>query len=122
MSDIRSSDVKAILRWREKGQSCRDIAERLGVKEWQIHNLMKKTGNAGRWRAPMKPRPPKPQFPTPKSRSRLDDIVSEYGSVYVERGSWAGYIATIDDKWTGSESVTVDEAIRSAIQAAQEAR
>lgn len=114
MSRVRSNNVVDILSWREQGQSCREIAERLGVPEWEIHNVMKATGNAGRWRAKKNKYPQvrrKPRNPL----QRLEDVVDAYGVLTIEQGASGGYIATINDEHTGAESLTTDEAIYSAI-------
>jgi transposase len=113
-----SKNIVDILTWREQGQSCKEIAERLGVPEWQIHNVMKQTGNAGRWRA--RPKYPKTRRKPRTQLKRLEDVLSRYGSLYIEPGAWSGYIATLDDRWTGSECLTTDEAIYSAIAVAEE--
>jgi len=114
--DLQSRIVRQIVAWREQGQTCREIAERLEIPEYRVHYVMRITGNAGRWRG--KPRNPK-RRQTGRRGTRLAGIVDRYGSVYVESGSWAGYIATIGDTHTGVECMTIDEAIDSAIDAAK---
>lgn len=114
--DLDSRYVRQIVAWREQGQTCREIAERLEIPEYRVHYVMQITGNAGRWRGT--PRYPK-RRKTGRRGTRLAGIVDRYGSVYVEPGSWAGYIATIGDEWTGTEQQTVDEAIRSAVDTAE---
>jgi len=113
-------NIVDILQWRRDGQSCREIAERLGVPEWQIHNVMKSTGNAGKFRAKHN-RYPKTRREPRNQLQRLEDVINRYGVLTIEQGAGGGYIATLDELHTGHECMTTDEAIYSAIDAAREA-
>jgi hypothetical protein len=111
-------NIVDILQWRREGQSCREIAERLDVPEWQIHNVMRQTGNAGKFRAKHN-RYPKTRREPRNDLQRLEDVVNRYGVLTIEQGASGGYIATLDELHTGYECMSTDEAIYSAIDAAK---
>lgn len=113
----QTKNVVDIIQMRRDGLSCREIAERLEVPEYDIWNVMRRTGNAGKFRA--KQRKPATRRKPQSSMKRIEDVVERYGSLYIEAGAWAGYIATLDDTHTGDECMTTDEAIYSAIDRAE---
>lgn len=100
-----------ILERRDRGESCRSIAEDLGVPEHQIWYLMRLTGYEGRVRA----RPVRRK----RRRMTLQEIVKhieeEADIIEIERSvDGEGWIVSIDDL-PGDQCRTIDQAIRSAL-------
>lgn len=94
---------------RQTGRTCREAAEAVGVSEGSVWHVMRKRGLAGRIREHRQ------GYQPPAS---IAAAIEEYGAVYIEAGLNGGYIATVEDVYTGGECGTVGAAIRSAAQKA----
>jgi len=100
-----------ILERRDRGESCRAIAEDLGVPEHQIWYLMRQTGYEGRVRA----RPVRRK----RRRMTLQEVIKYIEEaadiIEIERSvDGEGWIVSIDDL-PGDQCRTIDQAIRSAL-------
>ena len=99
-----------IITLRKDGLSCRETAERLGIKEYRVWRCMSKYGLAGQLRCKHNRVNPDRTTPVAALRKALDD----HDVVVIERGAAGGYIVTIDDK-TGVECETIPRAVRAAL-------
>ena len=135
-TDFVMHNVIDILNRRHNGESCRVIAEDLGVPEHHIWHVMKQTGYAGKLRAKMPPRtaPVRKEIRRPSSTgstghtapSEQMTITAILGYlehvadiVEIERSAdETGWIVTIDEV-TGGHFLSMEQAIHSAFAAFQ---
>lgn len=119
-----------IIRLREAGRTCREVATALGIPEWHVYRCMSRNGLAGRfhyagrladYHAGRRAERELTAAGADEDGIRLRQALASYDAVTIERGLGGGYVATIDDAWTGEERATIAEAIRDA-QSRKEAR
>ena len=95
------------------GMSCPEVAKELGIPEHIVYQAMRRTGNAGRWNV---------QGNRKSRATTLEGVIRAHGMLTLELGiDEDGFIATIDDKWTGVECSTIHRAIQSAAAVYQSA-
>ena len=90
------------------GMRYRDIASEIGLSKSYVGNVCRRAGI----RAPIS----KPSG----ARYSVANVLRGYDSITVERGLSGGYIATIDDKYTGQEQRSVSKSIESALKEIRE--
>lgn len=105
-----------IIEDRRAGKTCRQIAEERGVPEHSIWNLMRKTGNAGRFRGepkPYKKRDSHYSVPEVTVSELIAWLVAEHDEIIIERGLNGGYIVTAGET-TCSEQRDIQSALHAA--------
>lgn len=116
--EYRISDERVVA-LRKAGYSCRAAAAELGVPESHIWNVMKRTGNTGRFQAaPVRDGSSRGKRPQVGTYQRIADVLDEWGVLTIEEGAGGGYIVTLDDEWTGPERQSVRAAIEAAAKSA----
>ena len=115
--EIARVNVISILDDRHNGMSCRAIAEKHGVPEYAIWQIMKETGYAGKMRA-------RPVQPKRREKLQPADVLRTFEQIgeelVIERSADdSGWIVTIDDL-SGQQEETIADAILSAWSAWQE--
>lgn len=89
---------------RSSGMSCAEVAEDMGVSKSYVQRISAQH-NIGvvSNRKPVK-------------LDTINKVLENYDSITVEVGAYNGYIATVNDEFTGEEQPSVSKAIQSAIK------
>lgn len=105
-----------ITEMRNDGKNCRQVAERLGLREDQVWKLSQEARVHG-YPIPKIVRLPrgknKEQIPR-KVKGNLEDLLRDWDVVTIERGLNGGYMVTLDDEITTEEYPELAEAIQMA--------
>lgn len=115
---------RTIIGMREQGYSCREIAERWGIPEHRVWYVMQRTGNSGRYHAAAKRdghTSGRGRAQKQRREHKLEELVEQYDVVTIEAGTNGGYVATLDDEWTGEERQGITAALTSAAKEAEHA-
>lgn len=118
--EYRIADER-VVSLRKAGHSCRAVAAELGIPESHVWNVMQRTGNAGRYHAtPARDGNSKGKRAKVDTHKRIADVLDEWGVLTIEEGAGGGYVATLDDDYTGPERQTVRAAIDAAVREARD--